>query len=111
MKLTILKGYRNPEIENSHPLCSGIATFGKNVCFMQGGEPGRRQRHASPGGTLKIIEISIFFEKFSNGLWEAAGTPKWSQELLKEPKRGPEWSLSEPSGTTFGLKATIFGPC
>ena len=61
---------------------------------MQSGEPRRRQRGVPSGETLKITEISIFFENFSNGVWEAAGPPKCPQELPKEPKRGPEGSLS-----------------
>ena len=78
--------------------------------FMLAGEPRRWQRGVPSGGALKMTAISFFFENLSNGLQEAAGSPKCPQELPKKPKRVPEGSLLELSGTTFDSKTAILEP-
>ena len=87
MKLTSLRGCRNPEPENLHPSAAKSLLLIKMFIILLPGEPRRWLSHAPPGGDPKITENSIFFQmRFEWGLeghWVAKMFPGAPQEAEK----------------------------
>ena len=93
MKLTILRGYRNPEIENSHPSAAESLLLAKMCVFCcRGTRP--PAEGCAPGGTLKITEISIFFRKLFE--WSPGG------------RRDVKVISRTPQGTEKGSRMVTF---
>ena len=93
VKLTILRGYRNPEIENSHPSAAESLLLAKMCVFCCRGTRSAAMAPA-PRGDPKNHRIFNFFQKLFQ--WSLGG------------RRATKVSSRTPQGTEKGSRRLTF---
>ena len=102
MKLTILRGCRNPEIENSHPSAAESLLLAKMCVFCCRGSPvGGHRMH--PRGDPKNHRNSIIFRKLFQ--WSLGG-----HRIAKVSSRTPQGTEKGSRRVTFGALWNHFWP-
>ena len=89
MKLTSLRGYRNPETENLHPSAAKSLFLPKTCVFCcRGARP--VVIACPPWEGPKITEISIFFRMRFEWVLEGHRAAKMSPGAAQEAEKGPQ---------------------
>ena len=73
LKVTILRGYRNPEIENSHPSAAKSLLLLKMCVLCRAGSPGGGRGTLPPGGPKNHGIFDVFSKAFRMGFGRALG--------------------------------------